>query len=290
MNLLEVLASRPRYLGGKRMTCALFVAGCIATVIAETDVCALAGLAGDVKSSPAGRADYGICVRAISGEGVAMRRSVIGVNHLAYGLDGYGMLLPGKHTPDPQLVAMQKEIGFGSLRYPGGCGGTHSFYWKKNAGLDGSYRVMGVVEFLDMCERIGAEPILGLSACRGTSEEASEYVEFLNAPADDAHPWARKRAERGRVSPYGVRYFEYGNETYHGTHPRPGEAVRRIAPQEYAANYLAFQAAMKAVDPGSNSEPCSMAVEPHGTVVYWTCLKARPISSSVIRMETHLNA
>ena len=188
---------------------------------------------------------------AVPGSELAMRRSVIGVNHLAYGNDGlgYGMILKGTHTLDPELVGMQKEIGFGSLRYPGGCGGTHSFCWKKNAGLDGRYRVMGVVEFLDMCEKIGADPILGLSAFRGTPEEASEYVEFLNAPADEAHPWAQKRVGRGRISPYGVIHFEYGNETYHGTHPRPGEVVQRIAPQEYASNYLAFQAAMKAVDP-----------------------------------------
>ena len=189
-----------------------------------------------------------VCVRARDEVRAPMRRSVIGVNHLAYGKNGYGLLLPGRHAVDPELLDLQKKIGFGSLRYPGGCGGTHSFQWKKNAGLDGKYHVLGVVEFMEMCENVGADPIMGISSHRGTPEEAAEYVEFLNALADEAHPWAKRRAERGHPKPYGVRYFEYGNETYHGTHPNGRQRSRRISPQEYAENYLKFSAAMKAVD------------------------------------------
>ena len=87
-------------------------------------------------------------VRPAAGRRTPFRREVVGVNHLAYGRDGrgYGMILPGSHELDPQLVAWQSEIGFGSLRYPGGCGGTHRFDWKRNAGLAGGYSVMGVVE------------------------------------------------------------------------------------------------------------------------------------------------
>lgn len=183
------------------------------------------------------------------------RREVVGVNHLAYGRDGrgYGMILPGSHDLDPQLVAWQSEIGFGSLRYPGGCGGTHRFDWKRNAGLAGGYSVMGVVEFLAMCEVSGATPILGISAHRGTPEEAAEYVEFLNAPADRSHPWALRRAERGHPAPYGAVWFEYGNETYHGmtcsTYRKGAYPTHEISPDAYCDSYLAFQKAMKAVDP-----------------------------------------
>ena len=111
-----------------------------------------------------------------AGPTVPMRRSLIGVNHLAYGKDGYGLLLSGSHTPDPALVDLQRKIGFGSLRYPGGCGGTHNFEWKRNAGLAGSYRMLGVVEFMDMCEAVGAAPLLGISAMRGTPQEAAVAV------------------------------------------------------------------------------------------------------------------
>ena len=195
-------------------------------------------------------------VRVVDGPRTDFRRGVIGVNHLAYGRNGlgYGMILKGTHDLDPELVRWQKEIGFGSLRYPGGCGGTHRFEWKRNAGLAGPYYVMGVVEFLAMCESCGAQPIMGVSAHRGTPEEAAEYVEFLNAPADDAHPWARKRAARGHAAPYGVEWFEYGNETYHGMtcstyRKNPALEVRPITPEGYAESYLAFRTAMRAVDP-----------------------------------------
>ena len=184
-----------------------------------------------------------------TGPSVPMRRSIIGVNHLAYGKDGYGLLLSGSHAPDPALVDLQREIGFGSLRYPGGCGGTHNFDWKRNAGLNGTYRVLGVVEFMDMCEALGAVPMLGISAMRGTPQEAAEYVEFLNAPADAAHPWAMKRAARGRTAPWNAVWFEYGNETYHGSHARKGEKPRHIAAADYAESYLAFRDAMRKADP-----------------------------------------
>ena len=182
-------------------------------------------------------------------------RRVIGVNHLAYGGDGrgYGMIRKDSHELEPELVDMQKKIGFRSLRYPGGCGGTHRFEWKRNAGLAGPYDVMGVTEFLSMCEAVGAEPILGLSAHRGSPEEAAEYVEFLNAPADDAHPWARKRAARGHSEPYGVKYFEYGNEVYHGktcsSFRNAQDRGAYVSPEAYCANFLAFRRAMQAVDP-----------------------------------------
>ena len=195
------------------------------------------------------------CIAPGDGETVPFRREVVGVNHLAYGRNGlgYGMILPGSHDLEPQLFAWQKEIGFGSLRYPGGCGGTHRFEWKRNAGLDGDYSVMGVVEFLSMCESCGATPILGISAHRGTPQEAAEYVEFLNAPADAAHPWAQKRAERGHGAPYDAVWFEYGNETYHGmtcsTYKKGNYPTHEITADDYCESYLAFREAMRAADP-----------------------------------------
>ena len=189
-----------------------------------------------------------------AGERRAFNRRVIGVNHLAYGGDGrgYGMIRKGTHEPEPELVEMQKRIGFRSLRYPGGCGGTHHFDWKRNAGLAGPYNVLGVMEFLAMCEEVGAEPILGLSAHRGSPEEAAQYVEFLNVPADDAHPWAKLRAERGHPAPYGVKYFEYGNEVYHGktcsSFRGASDRGAMVSPEAYCTNFLAFRGAMQAVD------------------------------------------
>lgn len=186
-------------------------------------------------------------IRIGNGPEKAVTREVLGVNQLAYGRDGFGFLQPGKKTVQPEMIRILKEIGVRSMRYPGGCGGTHMYDWKRSAGMKGWYHGLGLLQFLKVCEEIGAEPMLGISAFRGSPEEAAEFVEFLNAPNDGKSKWAAKRAKLGHPEPYNVRYIEYGNETYHGNHyVKPHQ---RVLPEEYARNYLAFRKAMKAVDP-----------------------------------------
>lgn len=180
------------------------------------------------------------------GDPIPVRRELLGVNQLAYG-DGYGLVLPGTHTVVPELARLLKESGLRAQRYPGGCGGTHNFNWKAAAGLEGRKPALGLLEFLNLCEETGMTPILGLSGFRGSPGEAAELVEFLNAPADDARPWAKRRAALGHPAPYNVTLFEYGNECYHGNHYlRP---ALHISPEKYAADYLAFRRAMRQADP-----------------------------------------
>lgn len=186
-------------------------------------------------------------IRIENGTEKPVTPEVLGVNQLAYGRDSFGFLLPGKKTVQPEMAQILKEIGVRSMRYPGGCGGTHMYDWKKSAGMKGWYEGLGLLQFLKVCEETGAEPMLGISAFRGTPEEAAEFVEFLNAPDDGKSKWAATRAKLGHPEPYNIRYIEYGNETYHGNHyVKPQQ---RVLPEEYARNYLAFRKAMKAVDP-----------------------------------------
>ncbi len=186
-------------------------------------------------------------IRIENGTEKPVTPEVLGVNQLAYGRDSYGFLLPGKKTVQPEMAQILKEIGVRSMRYPGGCGGTHMYDWKKSAGMKGGYQGLGLLQFLKVCEETGAEPMLGISAFRGTPEEAAEFVEFLNAPDDGKSKWAAARAKLGHPEPYNIHYIEYGNETYHGNHyVKPQQ---RVLPEEYARNYLAFRKAMKAVDP-----------------------------------------
>lgn len=186
-------------------------------------------------------------IRIENGTEKPVTPEVLGVNQLAYGRDSYGFLLPGKKTVQPEMAQILKEIGVRSMRYPGGCGGTHMYDWKKSAGMKGGYQGLGLLQFLKVCEETGAEPMLGISAFRGTPEEAAEFVEFLNAPDDGKSKWAAARVKLGHPEPYNIRYIEYGNETYHGNHyVKPQQ---RVLPEEYARNYLAFRKAMKAVDP-----------------------------------------
>ena len=132
-------------------------------------------------------------LRITSEKPIPVRRELLGVNQLGYG-DGYGLVVPRTHKVVPELVQLLKESGFASQRYPGGCGATHTFNWKVAAGLEGRKPVLGLMEFLNLCEATSMMPILSISGFRGSPEEAAELVEFLNSPADDAHPWAKRRS------------------------------------------------------------------------------------------------
>jgi len=88
----------------------------------------------------------------------------------------------------------------------------------------------------------------------GTAPEAAAWVAYCNATPDnktvlgkDAHgkdwgvagDWAKKRAENGHAEPYGVKFWELGNEIF----------TTIKDPADYARTCREFSKAMKAVDP-----------------------------------------
>lgn len=163
------------------------------------------------------------------------------------GQTGDGLWDPKARRPAPEVLAMSKEIGVAMLRYPGGCL-THNFNWKdavepleKRPNF-----TFGVAEYLAWCRAAGAEPLMNVSAYVGGPAEAAELVEYLNAPATAGHPWAQKRAEWGRAEPYGVKYFEMGNESDHGNHDV--KPFRKHTPESYAAWFNDCAKRMRAVD------------------------------------------
>ena len=92
---------------------------------------------------------------------------------------------------------------------------------------------VGIDEFCQLCESLGAEPLICVSFADGP-ESAADMVRYCN---DDApSEWGAKRAANGHPAPYRVKYWQIGNEIR-------GED----------ANYLAriedFLHAMKSADP-----------------------------------------
>ncbi len=162
--------------------------------------------------------------------------------------DGEGFWDAAKRTFVPEALALIKPIGVGALRYPGGCL-AHNFNWKNAVGplAERPDFQFGIDEYIALCRELKAEPIFTVSDYYGTAEEAAELVEYLNAPADAAHPWAMKRKEWGHAEPYGVRWFELGNESDHGNHNVIPHRV--FSPQEYSVWALNYMQKMRAVDP-----------------------------------------
>lgn len=191
-----------------------------------------------------------------------VNRQVLGNNALgyqhseaAYSAQGAGLWDPGLRRPVPAMVALVRQAGVSNLRWPGGSE-VHEFNWKLTVGPleTRPTQPYGLAEFLQVAHEIGAEPVITLADYWGDEKDAADLVEYLNAPVgsnpNGGIDWAMVRARQGHPDPYGVRWFEYGNETYTGSHA-PGVAGTGIAMSagEYVRRYRAIASAMRAIDP-----------------------------------------
>lgn len=99
----------------------------------------------------------------------------------------------------------------------------------------------GTHEFVDYCRRVGAEPFIVVNAGDGTPEEAAQWVEYCNAPADRG--LGRLRAEHGSAQPFGVRLWAIGNEVYGNW------VIGHCDPETYGRRAARIAEAMRAIDP-----------------------------------------
>jgi alpha-N-arabinofuranosidase len=102
---------------------------------------------------------------------------------------------------------------------------------------------IGTDEFIAFSRRVGAEPSITVNVeGRGaTAEEAAAWVEYCNGPATSKY--GAMRAANGHPEPYGVKYWEIGNEIW-------GDWVRGHSDaQTYARNAVRYAQAMRAIDP-----------------------------------------
>lgn len=169
-----------------------------------------------------------------------------------YADKGAGIWDPERRQPIPDMVKFARDIGMSTARYPGGCG-SHLFDWKKAVGPieKRPNQKFGLPEFLKFCEAAGAIPVITIADYFGTPQDAADLVEYLNAPDDGKHQWARLRAIDGRKEPWKVIWFEFGNETDHGAHKGMSDFGKgqKFSAEEYSKRYREYWKAMKAVDP-----------------------------------------
>lgn len=175
-----------------------------------------------------------------SAEGRDIDDSLFGINH-RYSNYGYGTVNADGTVKD-DFAALYKQAGFGSLRYPGGTISNnyvwtesigdldsktpeiertpqiHGFY--NNSGQAGFIPAFGLLEVAEFAEKMNSEIIMVYGIGRGDALDAADMVEFLNAKQgtnpNGGVAWADKRAELGHPEPFGIRYFEIGNENNQG--------------------------------------------------------------------------
>jgi alpha-N-arabinofuranosidase len=175
----------------------------------------------------------------------------------------------------PDLMQMMVDMKPKFLRFPGGnfLEGpliTDAFPWKQTLGAlenrpghKGSwgYRPsdgMGLLEFLEWCEDMGAEPVLGVYAGYSLSGDHIDAGPLLQSYVDDALEeieyvigdvktyWGSKRAADGHPEPFKLTYVEIGNEdwfdrsnSYDGRFNQFRAAIEKKYPQLHCISTIA---------------------------------------------------
>lgn len=168
-----------------------------------------------------------------------------------YGYSDYGAGIwnPKENRSNPEMIELMKNAGITVVRFPGGCG-THHYDWKKAIGKDRKHFRFGIDEFMKVAREIGAEPIFTISYFTGNAHDQADLIEYLNSPDDGQNlnggiDWAHERTKNGYKDPYNVKYFEIGNEVWHGDH----HDIKTVSARDYAEKYVIYYEAFKAVDP-----------------------------------------
>ena len=163
-----------------------------------------------VKMTANGQTDQAVFELRVAGEGK------LWVNKLS--------LMPGdnKNGWRGDVVEAIKEIRPGILRWGGSAVDPGYYRWKNGIGdrdrrepwpnenwgrIDSND--VGMDEFCQFCELIGAQPLICVSFADGP-ENAHDQAEYCNGGPETA--WGGKRAANGHPAPYHVKYWEIGNE------------------------------------------------------------------------------
>ncbi|NIK58486.1 hypothetical protein [Kribbella shirazensis] len=178
-----------------------------------------------------------------------------GTNNDQWFRNSHGLWDPSSGAPNPDVVAKTRRSGLGMVRYPGGTS-ANLFDWKKaigpqdrrgcqtdgrSNGGDGSLdSVFGPDEYMKFVEAAGVEPEIMTPMSNGTPADAADWVEYMNAPVG-SNPrggvaWAQRRADNGHPAPYGVKFWEIGNEPDR----IPSQTYWRSTDPKVAARQYAF--------------------------------------------------
>jgi len=213
-------------------------------------------------------------------QGVApVRRRVFGsfVEHL--GRCVYtGIYEPGHPTADEHgfrgdVLALVRELGVSTIRYPGG-NFVSGYRWEDGVGplaqrprrLDLAWHSLetnevGLDEFAGWCRLAGCEPMLAVNLGTRGVQEALDVLEYANHPGGTA--LADRRAANGSVEPHDIRMWCLGNEM-----DGPWQ-VGHSSAAEYGALAARTAAAMKMVDPTLELVACGSSGSQMPTFGEW---------------------
>ena len=145
-----------------------------------------------------------------------------------------------------------RDLNVSLLRWPGG-NFVSGYHWEDGIGpkdkrpvrRDDAWGALesnrfGTDDFLNYCERVGAEPYLCINAGLGTIDEARHWVEYCNEPAKTHY--SELRRANGHEKPWNVKIWGLGNEI-----DGPWQLGHRTA-EDYAKFGLEAAKAMRRAD------------------------------------------
>jgi len=124
----------------------------------------------------------------------------------------------------PDVVALLKELNSPVYRWPGG-NFVSGYNWRdgigemdkrpprKNPAWKGiEHNDVGLHEYMQLMEIIGAEPFVAVNTGLGTVREVAGQIEYCRGSQDT--PLGKLRAENGNAAPLNIHFWAVGNEMY----------------------------------------------------------------------------
>ncbi len=160
----------------------------------------------------------------------------------------------------PDLLQALRGLRPSFIRWPGGSFAS-TYKWKEGIGPYtargyhpntfwggySDYYGFGTDEFLGLCRKLTAEPLIVLPAPGTKAEQvkyAIDWVHYLNDPP--ATEWGRLRASNGHPEPYGVKLFQIDNEPMNNG----------FTPETYAEIVNVYGARLRDIAPDARIVAC----------------------------------
>lgn len=188
------------------------------------------------------------------------------------------------------LLEAMREVHVSQLRWAGNFSST--YHWRDGVGPREQRPCLrnvawhatednefGTAEFIKLCRKLNAEPVIGVNMGSGTPEEAMNWVEYCNSEGN-TH-FARLRREHGYAEPFRVRRWCLGNEMY-----APWQFGHMDA-EEYALQAERFATAMRLTDSGIHFTAVGLETDPQWN---WEVVKRLSVPKTRFQPGEWINA
>ena len=251
-------------------------------------------------------------------------RSIRTVDERVFGVNAVAW---DPQTASAQTLTLLQAAGIRSTRIPGG-GLSDEYHWLTNTTLANTWTwPAGFNAFGQLITSLNCQTFVTVNYGTGTPEEAAAWVAYANASSTllgtgadvtigsdgttdwkTAGYWSALRAAAplaqddgrnflrlNRAAPFGLKYWEIGNECY-GTWETDYQTVPHD-PVEYAIRFVLYFERMKAVDPtikigavattsteGAYNYPSHMVTDPvtHQTQTDWTSVMLSTLKGAAV--------